>query len=605
MKIYHPPLLKATAGKRITSRITHHVSMSKIIVETQHLQLELPPDGLKLSDNEVLKEIAVAYETYGKLSTNKDNAIYVCQALTGDAHAAFYHEGDDDPGWWDELIGPGKGIDTDLYYVVCANILGGCKGTTGPSSINPDTGKPYGTGFPHVSVRDVVAVQKLLLDQLGVPELYAVIGGSLGGMQALEWAVRFPDYVKRCICVASAANLSPQAVAFDVIARGEIESDPHWNDGAYYDTDEDQQPGAGLARARQIGHVTYLSSASMEIKFGRDERESPYPGQSSPFSTNFQVESYLYHQGSKFVKRFDANSYLYISRMMDMFDLAAEFGSVQEAMKQTKSRFLIVSISSDWLFPPAQQLEMVEGLIASRKDVSYFQIESPYGHDAFLLEYEALSLGVDAFLNGEATTEAVEGRLDLDLISEMLEPETHVLDIGSGGGEMMVALQRRRRITGVCVDVGFDKVVECMRKGLPALHLDADEGLSRIATDSFDCVLLNQTIQQLNSALAAIKQILRIAPCGIVGFPNIAYYSHRLSLIAGNLPVSKSLPFEWYDTPNIHLITVREFESLCRKNNLVLEEVRYLAETVTGRFLIAFGLVNLGSERALVKLKRV
>ncbi|MDP6451249.1 MAG: homoserine O-acetyltransferase, partial [Lentisphaeria bacterium] len=499
--------------------------MSKTIVQTQEIQLDLPPDGLQLSDGKVLSEVAVAYEAYGTLAADGRNVIYVCHALTGDAHAAFYHAEDDrDPGWWDELIGPGKGIDTDSYYVVCANILGGCKGTTGPCSTNPETGKPYGTDFPLITIRDVVQVEKLLLDQLGVSELYAVIGGSLGGMQALEWAVRFPDYVKRCICVASGVNLSPQALTFDIIGRSEIESDPNWAGGDYYDKSEG--PAAGLSRARQIGHVTYLSSAAMATKFGRDERASPYPGQSSLFSTNFQIESYLNHQGSKFVKRFDANSYLYISRMMDMFDLVAEFGSIAEAFRDAKSKFLIVSISSDWLFPPGQQLDIVENLVAARKNVSYFQIDSAYGHDAFLLEYETLGRAVDAFLNGAdpSTVNGSDNLVDRDLICEMIEPETRVLDVGSGSGDMMLALTKQRNITGICLDLGFDEIVECMRKGLPAIQLDADEGLKRIASDAFDCVLLNQTIQQLHSALDTIRHMLRIAPACVVGFPNFAYY---------------------------------------------------------------------------------
>ncbi|HCN09095.1 MAG TPA: homoserine O-acetyltransferase [Lentisphaeria bacterium] len=579
--------------------------MSKTIVQTQDIQLDLPPDGLQLSDGKVLTEVTVAYEAYGTLAADGRNAIYVCHALTGDAHAAFYHAEDDrDPGWWDELIGPGKGIDTDRYYVVCANILGGCKGTTGPCSTNPATGKPYGTDFPLITIRDVVQVQKLLLDQLGISELYAVIGGSLGGMQALEWAVRFPDYVKRCICVASGVNLSPQALTFDIIGRSEIESDPNWAGGDYYDKSEG--PAAGLSRARQIGHVTYLSSAAMATKFGRDERASPYPGQSSLFSTNFQIESYLNHQGSKFVKRFDANSYLYISRMMDMFDLVAEFGSLAEAFRDAKSKFLIVSISSDWLFPPGQQLDIVENLVAARKNVSYFQIDSAYGHDAFLLEYETLGRAVDAFLNGAdpSTVNGSDNLVDRELICEMIEPETRVLDVGSGGGEMMLALTKQRNVTGICLDLGFNEIVECMSKGLPAIQLDADEGLKRIASDAFDCVLLNQTIQQLHSALDTIRHMLRIAPTCVVGFPNFAYYRCRLSVLLGRLPVSKTLPFEWYETPNIHLVTVDEFRQLCRKNDIHIADIRFLAETVMGRLLIAIGGVNLGSERGLVKLTR-
>lgn len=578
----------------------------KTIVQTRYHDLDLPPEGFRLACGESLRQIRIAYETYGDLAPNGGNVIFIVHALTGDAHAAFYHSEDEKTlGWWDDLIGPGKAVDTNRFHVICTNILGGCKGTTGPSSINPDTGQPYGSDFPLVDLDDTVEVEKLFLDQLGIRRLFAVIGGSLGGMRALNWAIRYPDFVERCICIASAVNLTPQALAFDIIGRGEIEHDPHWREGYYYAHPE--KPDRGLISARQIGHVTYLSAASMRLKFGREQHNRPPPVTKSKFSTNFEVESYLDHQGQKFIQRFDANSYLYISRMMDMFDLVKSYGSTTQAFAHVKSRFLIVSITSDWLFPPEQQLEIVAALVAHRKDVSFFQIDSPYGHDAFLIEYEILCRGVDAFLTGRSDVPlpASRNRLDFDRIVDMVDSSTYMLDVGAGDGELMLTLGQRKNVRGVCLDRDFEMVVACMRRGLPTLQLDAEKGLGIIANDAFDCVLLNQTLQQLHSALRTVKQMLRIAATAIVGFPNFAFYAHRLSIgLHGRLPVSGALPYEWYDTPNIHLVTIKDFRDLCQKHGIGIEEIQYLSDDALGRMLLALGLPNLGAERALTRIHR-
>ncbi len=580
--------------------------MGKPTVELKFCKLDLPEEGFKLTSGQSLKEITVAYEEYGTLAADKKNAIYICHALTGDPHAAFYNSEDDkQPGWWDPMIGPGKPIDTEKYYAVCSNILGGCNGTTGPSSINPDTNEPFGTSFPMVTIKDVVNVQKLFLDQLGIPDLYCVIGGSMGGMQALEWSIEYPEYVHRCVCIASAISLTSQALAFDVIGRQEIESDPDWHDGNYLE--KESKPVKGLSRARQIGHVTYLSSSSMDAKFGRELQEDKRTEQPGKFSTDFQVESYLNYQGKKFVDRFDANSYLYISRMMDMFDLAREHGSIEDAFKETHCHFLIVSISTDWLFPPSQQLDIVSALISNRKSVSYFQLDSQYGHDAFLIEYDTLGVGVDAFLNDqdvELNQNAID-ELEFEQISSLIDDEIHLLDVGSGDGEVMRTLRNRKNVSGICLDLDFYKIVECMRKGLPAIQLDVDTGLGIIADDTFDCVLLNETIQQLRSALHAIKQIIRISDNGVISFPNFAYYAFRLSLFfTGKLPISRSLPFEWYNTPNIHLVTVKDFQDLCERHNINIEEINFLSDGLIGRMLIVLGLTNLGSERSIVRISR-
>ena len=581
--------------------------MSDSIAQIHSVNLDLPNEGFRLVSGEFLPEIIVTYETYGKLAPDKKNVNNVCHALTGDAHAAsFSSKHDAKPGWWDPMIGQDKPINTKDFFVICSNILGGCKGTTGPGSIDPNTGEPYGVHFPLVTIKDVVNVQKQLLDQLGIPELYCVVGGSMGGMQALEWSVSFPSYVRRCICIASAISLTTQALAFDVIGRQSIESDPQWHGGDYYS--HNARPTQGLSRARQIGHVTYLSPSSMEQKFGRGQQGTKTTIlQPSKFSTDFQVESYLNYQGAKFSKRFDANSYLYISRMMDMFDLEKEYGSIEKAFANTECHYLIVSISSDWLFPPSQSLDIVTALIAKRKPVSYFQLNSHYGHDAFLIEYDILGQGIEAFLSGrspEGMPESVN-RMDINHISDMIDKNTHVLDVGSGSGELMWALKKVKCITGICLDLDFNKIVECMRKGLPAMQLDADTGLGIIPDDGFDCVLLNQTIQQLRSTLETIKQIIRIAEKGVIGFPNFAYYQYRLALFfLGKLPVSGSLSFEWYNTPNIHLVTVKDFRNLCQRHSILIERIEYIADDMLGSLLLTLGLVNLGSERSLVKICR-
>ena len=580
--------------------------MKKILVELNSIKLELPNCGFRLASGQTLKEISVAYESYGDLAEDKKNVIYICHALTSDAHAAGYHsEKDKNPGWWDAMIGPGKSIDTNKYHVICSNILGGCQGTTGPSSINPDNGLPYGSEFPLLTIKDVVQVQKLLLDQLQIPELYCVIGGSLGGMQVLEWSVCYPDFVRRSICIASAASLTSQALAFDIISRKSIESDPNWHEGQY--SQHNILPKKGLSQARQIGHVTYLSSVAMKRKFGREHISDKSAILPSKFSTDFQVESYLTYQGNKFCKRFDANSYLYISRMMDVFDLADEHGSLSKAFEGVKSHFLIVSISSDWLFPESQSLEIVSTLINNRKSVSYFHLDSPYGHDAFLIEFEILGHGIEAFLNGKPpkSSPPIEDSKDFDQLSELIEDRAFILDVGSGPGDQMTALKRIKNVEGICLDLDFQKVVECMRKGLAAIQLDADTGLRIIADNAFDGVLLNQTIQQLRSALQTLKQIVRISNYGVIGFSNFAYFNYRFALsLRGQLPVSGKLPFEWYNTPNIHLITVKDFRNLCDRNNILIEEIQCLSDDFWGKMLLFFGLTNLGSERNLVKISR-
>ena len=368
------------------------ISQSVGIVETKYFTIE---KNILLESGEEFGPITVAYETYGRLNGKKDNAILVLHALTGDAHAAGYHsETDMKPGWWNDMIGPGKAFDTDKYFIISSNMLGGCKGTTGPSSINPQTGKAYGTDFPVITIEDTVKVQKELVEHLGVKKLLSVAGGSMGGMQALMWSITYPEMVESTILIATTSKLSAQGIAFNAVGRNAILSDPDWQNGNYYD--KENKPDRGLSIARMVGHITYLCEEAMHKKFGRKLQNKTKPD--FTMDIDFQVESYLQHQGQVFVDRFDANSYLYITKAVDYFDLGGKYGSLDEAFKHTNAKFLIMSFTSDWLFPTSQSKEMVNALLRTNKDVSFCEIESPCGHDAFLLEFETQTNIIKSFL---------------------------------------------------------------------------------------------------------------------------------------------------------------------------------------------------------------
>lgn len=362
------------------------------LVETQKYTHD---DEIELESGKKFGPIDIAYETYGQLDEDKKNAILICHALSGDAHAAGWHEGDEKPGWWDNMIGPGKAFDTEKYFVISSNILGSCKGTTGPSSTDPETGKPYGLDFPVVTVSDMVKVQKKLTDYLGIDKLLAVSGGSLGGMQALEWAVSYPDSLKFCIPIATTARSSPKQIAFNEVTRRAIMSDPNWDGGDYYG---EEHPDDGLSLARMIGHITYLSDESMRKKFGRKlQGEEDY---GFDFDVDFEVESYLRYKGGKFVDEFDANSYLYITRAVDYFDLTnGGERTLEEAFEDVEAKFLVIATSSDWLYPPYQSKRIVRALKANDVDVTYSEIKSSYGHDAFLVEPGQLKHMVADFLS--------------------------------------------------------------------------------------------------------------------------------------------------------------------------------------------------------------
>ncbi len=366
------------------------------VVETRQWCFAEPPDELKLRSGASIGPVDVAYETYGELTPERDNAVLICHALSGDAHVAGRHSPDDPKaGWWDVMIGPGKGIDTDRYFVICSNCIGGCKGSTGPSSINPATGRPYGLDFPMVTMQDMVKVQHALVkEHLGVDRLLCVTGGSMGGMQVLQWAIDYPEMVVSAIPIATTSRLSAQGIAFDEVGRQAIYGDPDWNNGDYHDG---TPPARGLGVARMVGHITYLSDRSMREKFGRGLQDREEVGYDFG-PPDFQVESYLRYKGDSFVARFDANSYLYITKAMDYFDLEADYGSLVNAFSGVRGRFLVISYTGDWLFPTYQSKEIVRALQANGVVTTFCELASDYGHDAFLLEDEQLAQVIREFL---------------------------------------------------------------------------------------------------------------------------------------------------------------------------------------------------------------
>ena len=375
------------------------------IVETQYFTFAEPPNEMVLESGKKLGPVTLAYETYGRLNEAKDNTILVLHALSGDAHVAGRNKPDDrKPGWWDDMVGPGKAMDTDKYFVVCSNAIGGCKGSTGPNSINPATGREYGMSFPVVTMRDMVNAQKALVEHLGIERLLCVIGGSMGGMQVLEWACSYPEMVRLAVPIATTAQLSAQGIAFDWVGRDAIMSSPDWMGGDYYDK---PTAGRGLSLARMIGHITYLSEESMYRKFGRrlqnkDQAEFKYD-----FTTEFEVESYLEAHARRFVRRFDPNCYLYLSRSMDWFDLA-EYADKKQGngdatagpAKIRVEKALAIGTSTDILFPLQQQQQIADGLRAGGADARFLALDSPQGHDAFLVDFARFGPAVADFLRG-------------------------------------------------------------------------------------------------------------------------------------------------------------------------------------------------------------
>ena len=361
-------------------------------------------DPLVMDSGGIIAPLTIAYQTYGRLNADRSNAVLICHALTGDQHVANRHPVTGKGGWWDTMVGPGLPIDTDRYFVICSNVIGGCMGSTGPASVNPATGQPYGLDLPVVTIRDMVRAQAKLVDHLGIDQLFCVAGGSMGGMQVLQWAAAYPERVFSAIPIAAAARHSSQNIAFHEVGRQAIMADPQWNAGRYYEAG--LKPSKGLAVARMAAHITYMSDEALHRKFGRKLQDRVAPTFS--FDADFQIESYLRHQGSTFVERFDANSYLYVTRAMDYFDLAADYGgSLARAFKGTKTRFCVVSFTSDWLFPTSDSRAIVHALNAGGASVSFVEIETDKGHDAFLLDLPEMFATTRGFLEAAARARGI------------------------------------------------------------------------------------------------------------------------------------------------------------------------------------------------------
>jgi homoserine O-acetyltransferase/O-succinyltransferase len=577
----------------------------------RHVRYATLDGPLELQSGSVLPEVTVAYETYGRLNAKGDNAVLVCHAISGDSHVARHDEADDS-GWWDIVVGPGNPIDTDRYFVICPNVLGGCRGTTGPNSINPQTKKPYGTSFPVITVDDMVEVQRQLIDQLGIGRLLAVVGGSLGGHMAFTWATRFPDRVAAAVALAASPRLTSQALAFDVVGRNAILQDPAYKEGKYYE--DGGRPAVGLAIARMLGHITYLSREAMTQKFD-SHRLDPRDVQTQ-FETKFAVGSYLAYQGDRFVERFDANSYLTLTMAVDLFDLGDTPEKLASTMAHSTCRWLLVSFSSDWLFPPFQSQQIVDALIADGQPVSYCNVQSDCGHDAFLLPNNLATYGelMRAFLGnlsaqrqeagggpgtsvpGEAQDSVPHSpalsptsifrhhRIDYDSIIELISPDASVLDLGCGTGGLLARLRQRghRRLLGVEIDE--QAILACVRRGMDVVHADINRGLPTFADQQFDYVILSQTLQAVTDVERVLKDMLRIGRRGIVSFPNVAYrgFCEQLA-VTGRVPRLHGIGgFSWYNTPSVRFLSIADFEDFCRDHDFQIDR-RIALDTQSGQ----------------------
>jgi homoserine O-acetyltransferase/O-succinyltransferase len=549
------------------------------------------PFTLDLDRGGKLNDVVIAYETYGSLNEDKTNAILICHAITGDSHVAK-HDEKDLPGWWDAMVGPGKPIDTTKYFVVCSNILGSCRGTTGPNSINKETGKFYGAEFPVITIKDMVKVQNYLIEYLGIDKLLGVIGGSLGGFQCLEWATEYPEKIKGCLPIASSARLTTQGLAFDVVARNSIISDPNFNFGNYYK--KSKKPDVGLALARMLGHITYLSRESMNEKFEID-RNSPRE-LSTSFEKKFSVGSYLAYQGEKFVERFDANSYITLSTALDLFDLGSTKEILTENLSKSLCDWLLISFSSDWLYPAFQSIDIVEALISNSKKVSYCNVHSNSGHDAFLLNEDIEHYGqiAESFFknlihldNGEIKKAKVfdskvniglNNRIDFQYISNLIPNSSSILDLGCENGDLIEQLSSIDISSALGVEINESNVISCIDKGINVIHSDLDSRLEKFYDSQFDVAILSQTLQSIKNVEKILKEMTRVAKSSIISFPNFAFKPMRdMFYNEGKAPkISGWYGYNWYDTPNVRFPSINDFLEFCEEKNIKIKKSLYL-----------------------------
>ena len=582
------------------------------VVETHTLTLSLPEGGFRLEEGGSLPRVDVAWESCGLVKPENDNVVFICHALTGDAHVAGrYANENESSGWWESIVGPGKAIDTNRYRVICANVLGGCKGTTGPSSVNPATGRPWGSAFPRFTIGDTVEVYRSLLRELGVTHLAGLVGGSFGGIQVCEWLAAHPNEVDKAVMIASGAALNSQALAFDIVGRYAITLDPHWHGGDYYDRPFEDRPNVGLAQARQVAHITYLSLDLLNRRFGRKQQEDWLAkgaewleAHAAKFGTTFAIESYLRYQAKKFIARFDANSYLQITHAMDRYDASVKYGSLDEVCRRITAKLLLVSISGDWLFSEEQSRNIAAAMLRQGKDVSYSHLDIKVGHDGFLTHTKELGKLMGAFFASVPTEVSSEKRQKLAPIVEMIPEGGQVLDIGCGSGSLLTLL-REKKVRGTGIEIDFGKIVDGVRGDLNVLYEDADEGLGLLPDAAYDVAVLSETLQTVKRPREILVKILDKAKEAVVTIPNFASIGIRLHLLlTGRMPVGSELPFEWYDTPNTHFFTFHDFRALCAKEGIEIKTVRAEANGWFGRLLLALGFVNLGADRVICRLAR-
>jgi len=587
------------------SEYLHKDSIGPVVARNK--KLDLGNGGFKLENGGMLPEVSVRYETYGSLNASGTNVVWICSPLTADAHVAgFYTPEDKHVGWWDALIGKGKAIDTDKFFVVCSNILGGCKGTTGPADINPQTDRPYGSTFPVITIGDMVRVQKALADSLGIKHYECIIGGSMGGFQAMKWAIYYPDDIERVILIATSPGFASQALGFEIVGRDIIMQDPNYNNGDYYDK---QIPAIGLGNARKLAHITYLSAKGMEKRFPRSDIRVENP---SKFDTGSSLETYLRHQGEKFVERFDANSYLHIARATDNFDLATEYGSLEKAFSGVNAQFLNVNLSSDWLFPPNESRKITEALLNTGKVVTSLELDTNFGHDGFLVEVGNLGKAVSRFLGGKVGdapstgTPAFHSEKDIAIIDSLIPAKARILDLGSGDGLLIDSLWKKKGVTGVGLERNFDNILGSIERDVPVIEKKLDlEALSSFRDQSFDYAVFNRTLPEVRNQQLMLREIMRIAKHAIITFPNFGSWAMRFALCYhGRMPKSDEFPYEWYETPNIHCFTYRDFVKLAEEENLMIEKIITVNEKALSRFLTKVGRVNLGAERVIAMVRK-
>ncbi len=576
----------------------------------KHLQSVTFGDPIALELGGELPTVTCAYETWGELDAQASNAVLVCHAISGDSHAAR-HDESDDPGWWDRLIGPGLPIDTDRFFVVCPNVLGGCRGTTGPSEIDPqsDPAKPYGADFPRITIGDMVEVQRRLALHLGITRWRGIVGGSLGGHQALTWVSKYPKATQSCVVIASSPRLTSQALGFDVIARNAIQTDPNFSGGQYYD--KAMRPDTGLAIARMLGHITYLSSEAMSRKFD-DDRNDPRQIVSH-FEQRFSIGSYLAHQGQKFTTRFDANSYVTLSMAMDLLDLGENRLQLMETFDECDCDFLLVSFSSDWLFTPGQSREIVNALAALNKSVSYAEITSDAGHDSFLIDTDIEKYGplIQARL-GLRESLPIQLSAVEEAILDLTTSDSRVLDLGCGDGHLLASMRARQVESEggdagvfVGVDVAQESLIRAAARGLDVIDYDLNHGLPAFIDDQFDVVILSATLQAVANIDELFDEMLRVGQRVIVSFPNFAYRKLRDDyVLRGRSPKAPGeFNYAWYNTPNRRFPSVADVHDLCQQKGVSIDQAIYFDSTIDLQ-IDADNDPNLNADTAILVLSR-